>query len=229
MSGFPVYSAVTDSNNSFEIKLDAAPSGETTNSHGLSDGAVTAIALGSTFGGLGILSGIGYYFLKHSKGLVCGCACGTKNPYQLIDIENPDFITKSAHTYLIKAYEFATKGKNYKYLVVPDTQIKPNTYNTVFFELPEELVGANFKIIQASAPYSKYDNIPELDTDMFSGGKNTEKFPASAVDVNSTGGVLIKQGKLSAKENNLLAVTTSYKTALKTAKTYAIIVVFEKI
>lgn len=34
---------------------------------------------------MGILTGIGYYFYKNSKGLQTGCACGQKCPYQTLD------------------------------------------------------------------------------------------------------------------------------------------------
>lgn len=223
----PLGLCYTDSSNSFEIELKEAPSGSGTSHNGLPDGAITAIALGSTFGGLGILSGIGYYFL-HSKGLVCGCACGEKSPYQLVDIDNPEIITKSGYRYLIKAYDNASKSKNNKYLVIPDTTIKPNTYNTVFFELPKELVGANYTIIQASAPFSKRDDNFELDTDIFSNGKVATKYSSSVVDANLENGVLIKQGKITDSENRIFALTTSYKSPIKLGKTraYAIIVVF---
>lgn len=231
--GIPVNCAVTDSNNAFEIALTEVPAGggKPKSHDGLSGGAVTAIALGSTFGGLGILSGIGYYFFKHSKGLACGYACGEKCPYQPVGIENSDFITKSRHTYLIKAYEYAQKGSKYRYLIIPDTTVKPNTYNTVFFEMPDEFVNADFKIIQSSAPYSVHENVPELDTNILFGSKNVTKIPTSTVDFNSTKGILIKHGKISANENKIMALTTTYQTTnkLSAPKAYAIIVVFEKL
>ncbi len=213
--------AVTDSNNSFEIELSQVPEGGTSKSHndGLSNGAVTAITLGSIFGGIGALSAIGYYFLKHASGLACGFACGEKCPYQLVGIENPDFIKK--HTYLAKAYEYA--AKNQKYLIIPDTQIKPKTYNVVFFEIPEDFVETDFKIIQSSDPIN---NTAKLDTDIFSDDKNLTKIPTSIDSSELSKGILLKQGKITAKENEILTLTTSNQ--LNTTKTYAIIVVFEK-
>lgn len=221
--GVPANCAITNSNNSFEIELDQVPPGSVPKSHsGLSGGAVTAIALGSTFGGIGILSGIGYYFLKHSPGLTCGFACGEKCPYELVNIDNPDFIIKSQHSYLIKAYEYASKDKNYKYLIIPDTEIMPNTYNTVYFNLPDEFIGADFKIIQSADS----ENIP--DTDVFFYEKEAKKIPT--VSTSPAKGILIKQGKVTIKENKILSVTTNYKTSKKldVSKGYAIIVVFEK-
>ena len=64
--GHSAYSANNQSQNEFAIRVESVPGGNTKkNDDDLSDGAITAIALGSTFGGLGILSGIGYYFYKN--------------------------------------------------------------------------------------------------------------------------------------------------------------------
>lgn len=216
------YAAVTDSSNSFEIELREVPPGGNNVSHcGLSDGAITAIALGSTFGGLGALGGVGYYFFKHSPELACGFACGEKAPYQLVGLENPEIITKSHYIYLIKAYQNVERENCQKYLIIPDMTIKPNTYNAVFFELPEELCGSKFEIVQASAPFKVSKNVPELDT-------NIILLPSSAEKVDSSGGVLIKQGRINNSKEKVLTIATSYKTTNKWAnpKTYAIIISF---
>ena len=106
---------------------------------GLSDGVITAIALGSVFGGLGVLSGVGYYFYKNSKGLQAGCTCGQKCPYQTIDSKTyQEILTdKKRYTYLMKASEKSVINSNYRYLIIPDTEIKHRIFNTVFFELPK--------------------------------------------------------------------------------------------
>lgn len=221
------YAAVTDSSNSFEIEIKEVPPGGEDNSpvvkshSGLSDGAVAAITLGSVFGGLGALGGVGYYFFKHQPGLACGFACGEKCPYQLVGLENPEIITKSSHTYLIKAYENLKKEDGQKYLIIPDTIINPNTFNTVFFELPEELRNSKFEISQASDIFEVSKNIPELDT-------NIVFIPSSAKKINPSKGVLIKQGQVPTESEKVLAISTSYKTVNKFAapKTYAIIVGF---
>lgn len=224
------YCMAASSNNSFEIELREVPPGSPSTTHnGLSNGAVTAIALGSTAGGVGALSGLGYYLFKILTGLTCGFASDINCPYQLVNIDNADFITKSKHTYLIKAYTYASKDKNYKYLLIPDTNINPNTYNTIFFEIPEDFNGKPFQIIQASAPLLTRNNLPELDTDIFTTEKNATKLPTSTANTDLSKGVLIKQGKLTAKANSIMAITTSYKAQKKSQppKTYAIIVVFE--
>lgn len=71
--------------NTFNISISEVPAQPVDDSSKLSDGAIAAIALGSTFGGLGILSGIGYYFYKNSKNLKNGLVCGQKCPYQTVD------------------------------------------------------------------------------------------------------------------------------------------------
>lgn len=52
------------------------------------------------------------------------------------------------------------------------------------------------------------------------------KVPVSTNSSDLSKGILIKQGKITAKENKIFALTTSNQ--LNTPKTYAIIVVFKK-
>lgn len=221
----PVFSAVTDSNNSFEIELNQVPTGSSKSHNGLSDGAVTAITLGSVFGGIGALTGIGYYFFKHSPGLTCGFACGEKCPYQLVSLENPEFITKSNYTYLIKAYN-ELKNKNGKYLVIPDTSIEPNSYNTIYFEIPYKNKEINFKIYQASEPI----NNKELDSEIFINPKTNMITAIPTATLKTEKGIVIKQGKIFPQNEKLFAINTYYKTSSKNgnSKIYAIIVAFEE-
>lgn len=213
----PVFSAVTDSNNSFEIELTEIPPGSSKSHHGLSDGAVTAITLGSVFGGIGALTGIGYYFLKHSPGLTCGFACGEQCPYQLVPLENLEI----KHTYLIKAYN-EIENKNEKYLIIPDTSIEPNTYNTVYFEVPYSDKEINFKIYQASA-----DN-KELNSEIFINPKTNLVTKIPTATIKSENGIVIKQGKITPQKNELFALNTYYKTSNNAVpRVYAIIVMFE--
>ncbi len=231
----PTYGSMTNSNNSFEIELKQVPSGSSgSNSHKkLSDGAITAIALGSVFGGLGVLSGIGYYFFKHSSALSSGFACGINCPYQIISLDNPQIITKSSNIYLIEAYKHTKKAKEQKFLLIPDTTVNPNTYNTVFFEIPEEFKNSQFEIIQASGSFVLKDRIPQLDSDIFINpkDKNPIKIPTSSVQINPEGGILIKKGRLTNQENRILALTTTYmaKNKSEQPKIYAIIVSFSSV
>ena len=228
--GHSAYSANNQSQNKFAIRVESVPSGNPKKNDGLSDGAITAIALGSTFGGLGILSGIGYYFYKNSKGLQTGCACGQKCPYQTIDSKTYQDIlaNKKKYTYLMKASEKSIINSNYHYLIIPDTEIKAKTFNTVFFELPKTNNAIiNFRIIQASKPYKIDQNLPNLDSNIFMNpkDKNVKKVPTYTKELNSDEGYLIKNGTISNLTNNILTITTENLSS-KNNQIYAIIVEF---
>ena len=214
--------------NTFTINIQDVPQNRVPKEEGLSDGAITAIALGSTFGGLGILSGIGYYFYKNSKGLQLGCACGQKCPYQTIDCKTYQEIlaNKKKYTYLMKASEKSIINPNYYYLIIPDTEIKAKTFNTVFFELPKtNCATVNFRIIQASKPYKIAKNIPDLDSNIFANPKDkkVKKIPSYTKELNSEGGYLIKNGTISNLTNNIITITTEN---WSNNQIYAIIVEF---
>ena len=54
----------------------------------------------------------------------------------------------------MKASEKAVINSNYHYLIIPDTEIKAKTFNTIFFEIPQSnKSNMCFRIIQASKPY----------------------------------------------------------------------------
>ena len=222
------------SNNLFGIKVEEVPSGEGTapnkKDNGLSDGVIAAIALGSTFGGLGILSGIGYYFYKNCKELQAGSICGQKCPYQTID--NKAFCKliseKKEYTYLMKASEKSINNENYQYLIIPDTQIKPKTFNTLFFELPKtNNNNLNFRIIQASKPYQIENKKPNLDSNVFLNpkDKNVKKIGAYTKELNDKNGFLIKSGTISNPSSNIANITIS-NTSKNNSQIYAIIVEF---
>lgn len=215
--------------NTFTINIQDVPrSTASKNDDGLSDGAITAIALGSTFGGLGILSGIGYYFYKNSKGLQTGCVCGQKCPYQMINCK--DFLeiihSKKQYTYLKKASEKAELNSDYYYLVIPDTEIKTKTFNTFFFELPKTNYSeVNFRIIQASKPYRVAKNIPDLDSNIFINPKDDDakKIPSYAKELKSNEGYLIKSGSFVNPSHNVISLCTENLSS-KENQIYAIIV-----
>ena len=223
------YSANNQSQNQFAIRVESVPSGNSQKDNdGLSDGAITAIALGSTFGGLGILSGIGYYFYKNSKGIQTGCACGQKCPYQTIDSKTYQDIlaNKRKYTYLMKASEKSIINSDYRYLIIPDMEIKPKTFNTVFFELPKtNSSNINFRIIQASKPFNIEKKLPDLDSNIFTNpkDKNVKKVPTYTKELNSDEGYLIKNGTISNLTNTVSTIVTENISSRKN-QTYAIIV-----
>lgn len=227
----PVYSANNQSQNKFAIRVDSVPSGnQGKNNDGLSDGAVAAIVLGSTFGGLGLLSGVGYYFYKNNKGLHTGFACGQKCPYQTVDCKTLSEIlaSKKQYTYLMKASEKVTLNADYHYLIIPDTEINTKTFNTIFFEIPKtNSSNINFRIIQASKVYKIDGNKPELDSDIFQNSKekNVKKIPTYTKELNANAGYLIKSGTIQSLNNNIATITTQ-NLSNKETQTYAIIVEF---
>ena len=226
------YANNSQSQNKFGIKVIEVPSGEGENTpkNGLNDGVIAAIALGSTFGGLGILSGIGYYFYKNCKELQAGLICGKKCPYQTID--NKAFCKllseKKEYTYLMKASEKSISNENYQYLVIPDTDIKTKTFNTIFFELPKtNNNNLNFRIIQASKPYQIDKKIPNLDSNIFinPNDKNIKKTPTYTKNLEGEHGILIKSGIINNQTTNIANITTQ-NISKNTQQTYAIIVEF---
>lgn len=141
-------------------------------------------------------------------------------------LENSEFITKGKHSYLIKAYSEVENKNSGKYLIIPDTVIKPNTYNTVYFEIPYLNKEVDLKIIQASAPFQD----KELDTEIFMNPKTNSVSAVPTAVLKSQNGILIKQGKIYPQKDKLFALSTYYKTSDKTPipKSYAIIVKFEE-
>lgn len=215
--------------NTFTINIQDVPQ-SVPKDDGLSDGVVAAIALGSTFGGLGILSGIGYYFYKHSKELQAGLVCGQKCPYQTIDCKafSELLATKKKYTYLMKAAEKSVMNSKYFYLVIPDTEIKTKTFDTIFFELPKtECANINFRIIQASKPYKVEKNIPNLDSNIFINPKNNnvKKIPTYTKDLNYKEGYLIKNGTIQNSNGNIASISIQNLSG-KENQIYAIIVEF---
>lgn len=129
----------------------------------------------------------------------------------------------------MKASTKSVLDKNYRYLIIPDTDVKSKTFNTVFFELPKtNNNNINFRIIQASMPYKLEKNIPSLDSNIFINpkDKNVKKLPTYAKELNPDNGFLIKQGTIKNTQNNLASITIQ-NTDGKTNQTYAIIVEFE--
>ncbi len=210
-----VFSSPQTSLNSFEIPIEAVPPGgieETVRpaqkSEGLSDGAVTAITLGSVFGGLAVLGGLGWYFAKHSAGLACGCACGIDKP--VIPICLADFCKDfSKNKYLEKAFALIRKSSDKKYLFAADSEIKEKSCNTIIFEIPKDL--PNFRIIQVSDG--------EISSKIIVSGS---EIPARKSLEN---GVSISKGKIPETTDSYAALVTENHSF---QKKYAVIVEFSK-
>lgn len=128
----------------------------------------------------------------------------------------------------MKASEKSIINPNYYYLIIPDTEIKAKTFNTVFFELPKfNNTNINFRIIQASKPYTIEKNIPKLDSNIFinPNSNNVKKIPSYTEEINPDNGYLIKNGIIQNTTDNILTITTE-NLNYKASQTYAIIVEF---
>lgn len=229
------------SENAFEIPITEVPPGGSNGSGGLSDGAITAIALGSVFGGLAALSGIGYYFYKNNIALKAGKIMGEKCPYNTICIKDDSLLAKlktcpEDNKYLIRAFNCTNPDdcQNKSFLVLKDTSVLNKTYNTVYFELPEihGNTNLNFRIIQFSEPYTMNGKMPSLDTKILlnAKAKDVKEVPTTVSKNDPQNGILIKQGQIKEIKNKIAAINTSYDMNSKTTekKVYALIVEFYK-
>lgn len=221
----------SQSQNNFAIRVVEAPSGDISKEKkGLSDGAISAIVLGSTFGGLGVLSGIGYYFYKNSKcNLKAGLVCGKNSPYQTLN--NSEFLNlickKEKYFYLMKAKDEVKSENSTIYLVIPDTKIEAKTFDTIFFELREFKNGANFRIVQSTKPFEIKNNIPNINSDIFINPKenDVEKIPTSTEKIANNNGILIKKGTIKPSIKQTLGLTIQNNSEKE--QIYAIIVEFK--
>lgn len=228
-----VLSNPLSSNNTFEIPIDSVPPGSSTGgSNGLSGGAVTAITLGSVFGGAAALGGLGWYFANKS-GLACGYASGCECPYSSISITDNSILEKlklnnDKNNYLIKAFKYIKHQgtSSEKYLLVQDMNIKNKTFNTIFFDLPNSKELNKVKIIQVSEPYSIKNNLPALDSKIIINPKSKKpiEIPTTVVQNDSQNGILIKQGVIKNYENKTAALVTENK--MDNPKNYSIIIQF---
>lgn len=238
-----VFADPMQSTNSFEIDVQEIPpgGGGGGGGGGLSNGAVTAITLGSIFGGLGLLGGVGYYFAKHKSELKTGAACGLNNPYSTICISDTCALEKLKigainNKHLLRALDLVlAKNCNCtKFLLIPDSKITNGTYNTVFFNLPEFAAKSpiNVRIIQVSAPFSMNGKMPSLDTKILINAKekNVQEI-ATIVDKNqSTVGILEKKGQITDCSNKVASINTYYNSDEKNScpQVYALIVEFNQ-
>lgn len=126
----------------------------------------------------------------------------------------------------MKAKEKSTINEKYRYLVIPDTEIKNKTFNSVFFELAKNNnSNINFRIIQASKPYQIEKNTPLLNSSIFINPKDktTKEIPTFTKELKNDDGFLIKNGTIKTQENNIYALITQ-NTNNKENQIYAVIV-----
>lgn len=167
------FCATDNSNNTFDITINDIPPGGKSRgkSGGLSDGAITAITLGSIFGGLAA-GGIGYYFYKKGVCLTGACVSSKSNPLVPICLDNSEK----------------------KYIVIKDYVIKNKTFARFYFKNEDF---TKIKIMQYSNPFTVSKNMPEIDTKIFLEDK---EIALSTEKMSPKEGILIKKGKLAKNE-----------------------------
>ena len=224
------------SDNSFEIPIDSVPPGDAAGgkSGGLSSGAVTAITLGSVFGGITAIGGLGWY-LSGKSGLASGFACGCNSPYSTIKIDDYLILGKlkkdnCENKYLIKAFEYINPEEetSKKYLVVPDLDIKSKSYNTIFFDLPLSDNLNKVKIIQVSDPFTMKSSLPGINSKIILNPKSKDSYelPTTVDEGDFENGILIKRGIISKYGDKTAVLITENR--MNHSKVYAVIVEFSK-
>lgn len=210
------FCAVNNSNNTFDITInDIPPGGSNNKSGGLSSGAVTAITLGSIFGGLAA-GGMGYYFYKKGTCLTGACVWDRSNPLNPICADKKEKYLDNNYPVFKKAIEneeICLDCSKKKYIFIKDTVIKNKTFQRFYFKNEDF---TKIKAIQYS------NNISELDIKIFSDDKEialkTEK-------ISPREEVLIKKGKLN--KNEIYFIDTSF-IGKDNENIFAIILEFEK-
>lgn len=232
----------TQSQNAIEIPITTVPPGgsDPLPRSGLSNGAVTAIVLGSTFGGLAALGGAAYYFAKSGLMLKAGQVLGQGCPTETISIQDGKFLEKlqlncPKYKHLITAIEknHITGPNGSRYLVIQDMGIQNKTYNTIYFNLPKPLNGKalNVKITQISDVYTMNGKKPALDTKILlsTDEKNPKEIPLYVSQIEPNKGILEKRGQITDFSNNTAVLTTSFNDTDKDAQNlmYAVLVEFQ--
>ncbi len=215
------FCAPNNSNNTFDITIDDIPPGGGDKSGSLSGGAVTAITLGSIFGGL-TAGGIGYYFYKKGTCLTGACVWDKTNPLIPICGDRKKEYNDNAYPYLKKAIEnedICLECSKKKYIFIKDYAIKNKAFLRFYFKNEEF---TKIKVIQYLKPFNILKNIPELDTKIF---LDDEEIVLSSEKINPKEGILIKKGRLTKNEIYFLDTSFVGKSA---ENVFAIILEFEK-
>lgn len=129
-------------------------------SSGLSGGAITAITLGS-IGGVAVLGGLAWLLKPYwGQGMVSGAAIGIDCPVLPVTLDdaavNTILAKNPCYGYLAKSFQISpiSESTSARYLMIPDTAINPDTFNSVLFRIPTEVKNSqgliNVKITQIS-------------------------------------------------------------------------------
>ncbi len=218
------FCATNNSNNEFDITIDNIPPGgedSINESGGLSGRAVTAITLGSIFGGLAA-GGIAYYFYKKGTCLTGACCWDKKSPLIPICGNKKNEYINNDYPQLKRAIEnedICLDCSKKKYIFIQDYIVKNKTFLRFYFKNEDF---SKIKAIQYSKPFAISKNIPEFDTKIF---KEDKEIALSTQKINPKEGILIKKGKLT--KNEIYFLDTSFA-GKDTENIFAIILEFER-
>lgn len=249
----------TQSTNAFPLDIDAGviPKGGGTpsggggsSSSGLSGGAVTAITLGS-IGGVALLGGLAWFLKPYwAKGMTSGAAAGLDCPILAMCLDDKTvetIMTKySNNPLLLKALgqDKIRECPCSKYILVPDTEICSNTFNTIIFKIPTEMKNQQgsikVRITQVSNPLKG----EELDTKMYikeDSAPTDEAYKKGEIRLQNAKtdkerGIIIKNGQINSEDiknssTAALIVSNSPNVLSKTktaAQKYAFVIEFSK-
>lgn len=216
------FCATSNSNNTFDITINDIPQGGGSHkSGGLSGGAVTAITLGSIFGGLAA-GGVAYYFYKKGGCLTGACVYEKSNPLIPVCGDRKKEYIDDSYPQLKRAVEneeICPDCSKKRYIFLKDSGIKNDTFIRFYFK-NENFTGV--KIIQYSQPYSLKKKMPELDTRIFLDDK---EIALTTEKIDFQQGILIKKGNL--VQNKTYFADTSLVGG-NSKNVYALILEFEK-
>lgn len=252
-----VLATPSQSTNDFSLEIDSAVipkggggGGKSRSGGGLNGGAITAISLGA-IGGAALIGGLALFLKPYwAKGMTSGAASGLDSPILALCLyekavqnltnkyQNEPLLIKGLHQEKIK------ECPNSKYILIPDTEILSNTFNTVVFKVPVEMKNTQgmikVRMIQVSTPLNGFNIGSEmfLGTDVHSQNNTNKRLevPFKTEKADRTNGIIIKSGqidtaKLNADFTGFLIVSykelATLKSATKTEK-YAFVIEFSR-
>src|SRR5574344_253569 len=203
------YSAPTQSTNPFPLTLEAKdiPSGGGGGgSNGTSAGAIVGIAAGSV--GAASLSGLGVLMYKayFLQGLLTGGAVGINEPILPMCIDKKytdELICKYPQYTLLKkalAQDTIRECPCSKYILIPDTEIKNYTFDTIVFEIPENM--PNIKITQATCDNQRY-----IKHDLYISSDKKDNVRLNVLKSDMTNGILIENTSITNSKKGYLIIT----------------------
>ncbi len=212
------------------LPKSAIPSGGSNPSGGgggLSSDGVKGIVAGGVVGGLGLLGGLAWFY--YGRGYTGGAANTETLSAMCIDSETPKklYAKGGENDYLIKALEISgiRECPNSRYVLVPDNYVTNKTFNSVFFDIPQDM--PNVRVTQVSDPFSG----KEFEGRIFTGrNENTELKFHNTILTKESEGIVQKEGKVPIKAassvSSVLVISYDKATDVVNPMRYAFVIEF---